>query len=187
SVHDAATITGQHPGVPATGTLTYEFFTTIDGTGPHTDEVVTLNSDGTVPDSALHGPLAAGPYSFIAVYSGDSNYPTLTSAVEPLSVQQGTSTSATVIVDSSGVPITSPVPLGTTVGDTATVAGTPNAFTPTGTVTYLFFTTIDGTGPYTDETVTLNPDGSLTDSALHGPPPAGSHSLIAAYNPARNY
>ena len=38
-----------------------------------TDEVVNLNPDGSVPDSALHGPLAAGAYSFVAVYSGDSN------------------------------------------------------------------------------------------------------------------
>ena len=74
SVHDTATILDQIPGVPATGTVTYQFFTTIDGTGPHTDQVVTLNPDGTVPDSALHGPLAAGALSFIAIYSGDTNY-----------------------------------------------------------------------------------------------------------------
>ena len=89
SVHDTATIGGQVSGLPATGTLTYEFFTTIDGTGTHTDEVVTLNPDGSVPDSALHGPLAAGAYSFVAVYSGDSNYVGSTSPVEPLTVQQG--------------------------------------------------------------------------------------------------
>ena len=187
SVRDAAAITGQHPGVPATGTVTYQLFATIDGTGPHTDEVVTLNPDGSVPDSALHGPLEAGPYSFVTVYSGDGNYPALTSAVEPLTVQQGTSTAATVIVGANHTPITSPVPLGTRVRDTATVAGTPTAFSPTGTVTYLLFTTIDGTGPYTDETVALNPDGSVPDSALHGPLAAGSHSFIAVYSGDSNY
>jgi methyl coenzyme M reductase subunit D len=187
SVHDTATITGQHPGVPATGTVRYEFFASIDGTGPHTAEDFHLNPDGSVPDSALHGPLAAGSYSFIAVYSGDGNYAGSTSAVEPLTVQQGTSTSATVIVDANHTPITSPVPLGMTVGDTATVAGTPAAFTPTGTVTYQFFTTIDGTGPHTNQTVTLNPNGTVPDSALHGPLAAGAHSFIAVYSGDRNY
>ena len=187
SVHDTATITGQVSGLPATGTFTYEFFTTIDGTGTHTDEVVTLNQDGSVPPSGLHGPLAAGAYRFIAVYSGDSNYAASTSAVEPLLVRRGTSTSATVIVDANHTPITSPVPLGTTVADTATVAGAPAAFTPTGTVTYQFFTTIDGTGPHTDQTVTLNPDGSVPDSALHGPLAAGAYSFIAVYSGDSNY
>src|SRR5262249_57454071 len=72
----------------ATGTVTYEFFTTIDGTGSHADQVVTL-VNGVVPDSAAHGPLMAGAYSFIAVYSGDSNYAGSTSAVEPLTVDKG--------------------------------------------------------------------------------------------------
>ena len=60
SVHDTATIVDQVSGLPATGTVTYQFYTTIDGTGAHTDEVVTLNPDGTVPESPLQGPLAAG-------------------------------------------------------------------------------------------------------------------------------
>ena len=187
SVHDTATIVDQISGLPATGTVTYRFFTTIDGTGAHTDQVVTLNPDGTVPESPLHGPLAAGAYSFVAVYSGDSNYPGSTSAVEPLTVQQGASTSSTVIVDANHASITSPVPLGTTVGDTATVAGTPAAFTPTGTVTYQFFTTIDGTGAHTDEIVTLNPDGTVPDSALHGPLAAGAYSFVAVYSGDSNY
>jgi hypothetical protein len=36
------------------------------------------------------------------------------------------------------------------------VSGTPAGFTPTGTVTYQFFTTSDGTGAHTDEVVPLN-------------------------------
>ena len=187
TVHDTATISGEVSGLPASGTLTYQFFTTINGTGTHTDQVVTLNPDGTAPDSALHGPLAAGAYSFIAVYSGDSNYLGSTSAVEPLTAQQGASSSATMIVDANGVPVASPAPLGTTVRDTVTVAGAPAAFTPTGTLTYEFFTTIDGTGPHTDEVVTLNPGGSVPDSALHGPLAAGAYSFIAVYSGDSNY
>src|SRR5262249_30069320 len=150
TVYDTATIGDQLSSLPATGTVTYEFFTTLDGTGPHTDEVVKLNPDGTVPASSLHESLAAGVYSFIAVYSGYRNYRGSTRAVEPLTVQQVTSSTATEIVDASGVPVTSPVPPGTSVRDTATIGNQVSGFPATGTVTYEFFTTIDGTGPHTD-------------------------------------
>src|SRR5207245_2045189 len=122
----------------------------------HTDETVTL-SGGVVPESSAHGPLVAGSYSFIAVYSGDSNYAGSTGAVEPLTVNMGTSSTATTIENfTSDADISAAVPLGTTVNDSTTVTGSPAAFTPTGTVTYEFFTTIDVTGPHTDETVTLS-------------------------------
>ena len=45
-----------------------------NGTGPHTDQTVTLNADGTVPNSAMTAAFMAGSYSYIGVYSGDSNY-----------------------------------------------------------------------------------------------------------------
>ena len=174
-------------GTPAafatpTGTVTYQFYTTINGSGAHTDEVVTLNPDGTVPDSALHGPLAAGAFSFVALYSGDSNYLGSTSAVEPLTVGQGTSTTSTVVVDAGHVPVTSPVTLGTSVHDTATIADQISGLPATGTVTYQFYTTIDGTGAHTDQVVTLNPDGTVPDSPRHGPLAAGAYSFIAVYS-----
>jgi hypothetical protein len=147
----------------------------------------------SVRDSALHGPLAAGAFSFIADYSGDTNYLGSTSDVEPLSVEQeitgqhGTLTFVTVIVDAGGVPVTAPVPVGTSVRDTATISGQVSGLPATGTVTYKFFTTIDGTGPHTDEVVTLNPDGTVPDSALHGPLAAGPYSFIAVYSGDSNY
>src|SRR5262249_49427269 len=61
-------------------------FTTIDCTGAYTSETVNLNPDGSVPNSALHGPLAAGSYSFMAIYTGDTNYAGSTSECEPLTV-----------------------------------------------------------------------------------------------------
>ncbi len=57
--------------------------------------------------------------------------------------QQASSSVSTAIHDSGGGPVTGA--LGEQVYDTATVTGTP--FTPTGTVTYEFFSTINGTGP----------------------------------------
>jgi len=100
----------------------------------------------------VHGPLTAGSYSFIAIYSGDSNYAGSTGAVEPLTVSQGTSSTATTIENAAtDADISAAVPLGTKVEDSTTVTGSPVAFTPTGTVTYEFFTTIDGTGSHVDE------------------------------------
>ncbi|MGE5755931.1 MAG: Ig-like domain repeat protein, partial [Planctomycetaceae bacterium] len=114
TVHDTATVTGT-PGLTPTGTVTYEFFTTLDGTGPHTDQVVTLNPDGTVPNSTATAALAVGSYSFIAVYSGDSNYNSSTSPIEPLVVSiLPPTTTVTVIQDATNTPITGPVALGTT-------------------------------------------------------------------------
>ena len=80
SVYDTATVSGSPAAFTPTGTVTYQFFTTSNGSGPHTDQVVTL-VNGAVPNSAVHGPLAAGAYSFIAVYSGDANFKGSASAV----------------------------------------------------------------------------------------------------------
>ena len=81
--------------------------------------------------------MTAGSYSFIGVYSGDSNYTGYTGAVEPLTINQASSSVSTAIYDSTGGAVTGA--LGEKVYDTATVTGTP--FTPTGTVTYYFYNT----------------------------------------------
>ena len=91
-VYDTATVTGI-PGFTPTGTVTYNFYnsaTPVYGTTvPSTTETVTLAADGTVPNSAVTAALAAGSYSYIAVYSGDTNYKGSTSLVEPLTVIPG--------------------------------------------------------------------------------------------------
>ena len=93
-----------------------------------------------MPNSNATGPLTAGSYSFIGVYSGDSNYTGYTGAVEPLTVSKASSSVSTAIDDAAtNQPISGNQPLGTSVYDTATVTGTP--FTPTGTVTYYFYDT----------------------------------------------
>ncbi len=181
-VYDTATVTGT-PFTP-TGTVTYEFYTTIDGTGSHADQTVTLNANGTVPNSTISAALMAGSYSYIAIYSGDSNYKGSTGVVEPLTIGQGTTSTATTILDSvTNLPPTGY--LGEKVYDTATVTGTP--FTPTGTVTYEFFTTINGTGTHVDQTVTLNANGTVPNSTISAALMAGSYSYIAIYSGDSNY
>jgi hypothetical protein len=192
TVYDTATVTAPQGAPTPGGTVTYEFFTTIDGTGPHVDQVVTLAANGTIPNSSNHGPLKPGSYSFIAIYSGDNNYSGSTGAVEPLTINQGTSSTATAIFNAgtnTAIPSPFQVPAGTTVYDTTTLTTvpTPPPFTPSGTVTYEFFTTIDGTGPHVDQVVTLAANGSVPNSSNQGPLAAGSYSFIAIYSGDSNY
>ncbi len=93
-----------------------------------------------MPNSDTQGPLAAGSYSFEAVYhSADGNFAGSTSDCEQFTVAAGTSSVATQVnLAGTTTAIVSPIPLGSSVHDTATI--TPSdGFTPTGTVTYTFF------------------------------------------------
>ena len=157
SVYDSVTMGGTIPGVIPTGTLTYEFFTTINGTGSHVDQTVTL-SGGAVPNSSVHGPLAAGSYSFITIYSGDSHYSGSTSAVEPLVIDPASPAISTVaggtIVIGSGSKLT----------DSALLSG---GFNPTGTVTFTLFNP-SNVAVYTD-VVTVSGNGTYTTAAGNNP------------------
>ena len=188
NAYDTATVTPS-AGFTATGTITYTFFPNsgCSGTGSPAG-TVTLNGDGTVPNSAIQGPLAAGSYGFQAVYSGDTNYAGSTSACEPFTVNQGSSETATTVFDAAtntawaGTETT-----GANAYDTATV--TPSAgFTATGTITYTFFTNsgCSGTGSPAG-TVTLNGDGSVPNSDTQGPLAAGSYGFQAVYSGDTNY
>src|SRR5262249_41880162 len=136
TVYDTATVSST-PFTP-TRTVPYHIHKTINSTRPHTDQIVALNSNGTVPTSAVSAAFLHGSYPFVAVYSGDSNYNGSTGAVEPLTINKANTLTATVIKDA----VTNGAPtgvLGESVYDTATVTGTP--FTPSGTVTYQFYHT----------------------------------------------
>jgi hypothetical protein len=215
SVTDTATIGNQIAGFPATGTVTYTFsgtggttlptlpagssFTLVAGTWQEKVTLVTVGGVGTVPNSDPTPALPAGSYQFQASYSGDKNYPggPFLSAVEPLAVAKGNSSTATTIEDgvTAGTPTNA---LGETVFDTATVTGTP--FTPTGTVTYTFsgtggtvlptlpagssFTLVAGTW---QETVTLTATGAVPNSDTTPQLPAGTYQFVAKYSGDSNY
>ena len=189
TVYDTATVTAT-PITP-TGTVTYNFYNTATPvygtTSPTSTETVTLTSAGTVPNSAITSALGVGSYSYIAVYSGDTNYKSDVGAVEPLSINQGSSSVATKILDSGGGPVTGN--LGETVYDTATVTATP--VTPTGTVTYNFYNTATPvygtTSPTSTETVTLTSTGTVPNSAITAALGVGSYSYIAVYSGDSNY
>ena len=171
SVFDTATVAGV-AGVTPTGTVTYTFFTNGTCSVPGSSAPpVTLNANGTVPPSGTHGPLAAGSYSFQAVYSGDANYTGSTSACEPLTIAHATPTIAT--TPSAGGPV------GTGISDTATVSG---GFTPTGNVTFNLFAPGDTgcTGSPRSSTNPLNA-GSATSSTFPSTA-VGTYHWTATYN-----
>src|SRR5439155_237987 len=112
SVYDTDTVTGGYnPG----GTVTYNFYTTSSpvygSTAPSTTQTVALNANGTVPNSATTAALAAGGYSYIAVYSGDRNFKGAVGPVEPLTINQGSLSMVTHVLY-NGVDVT-----GTTIGE----------------------------------------------------------------------
>ena len=96
------------------------------------------------PGAFSQTPLTGGEFAFQATYSGDATYTASTGACEPLEVTPVASTTVTVIHDADHAPVTS-VPAGTTVHDQATVTG--GLGTPTGTVTFSWFTNGTCTAP----------------------------------------
>src|SRR5438445_17059 len=178
TVHDKATVSGSF-GTP-TGTVTFTFFTTSSTcTGTSVGSgTVTLDASGVAHPSASQGPLSAGSYSFIARYYGDPNYTATDSPCEPLDFLPVALPISTEIHNASHAVVVS-VPAGTTVHDKATLAG---AFgTPTGTVTFTFFTTSSTcTGTSVGSgTVTLDASGVAHPSASQGPLSAGDRKSVA--------
>jgi hypothetical protein len=95
SAFDTATVGPEVAGIAPTGTVTYSLFsgntcttsatiTSLNGTT--WPQQVTLTATGLVPHSQVTGPLAAGEYSFRAMYSGDHVYAGADSVCEPFAV-----------------------------------------------------------------------------------------------------
>jgi hypothetical protein len=198
-VSDTATVTGGAAPAPApTGTVTFTVFgpdnATCTGAPIFTSAARPLG--GGPPPTATSGPFtptAPGSYRWIAAYSGDANYPAVTStcndANETSVVAQAVATIAT--------QATPAVTVGNPISDTATVTGAASpAPLPTGTVTFTLF------GP--DDPSCAGP--SIFTSAarpLGGPPPAppavaatsdaftpttaGTYTWVAVYSGDANY
>ncbi len=91
SALDTATVTGGSGSLAPTGTVTFTFFTNGSCSGPGTTSPATTLMGGSA-DSTPTGPLAAGSYSFLAMYSGDPNNTGSMSDCEPFSVAAVTPT-----------------------------------------------------------------------------------------------
>ena len=175
TVHDSAMVTGSK-GIP-TGNVSFFFYNSIDGSGtPVGAGTVALDANGVANPSDAEGPLIPGSYSFAAHYNGDTTYLPSDSLVEPFTVPAPAPPLITTTIHAAdGAAVSGPVPLGTSVYDTATLAGFGSTV-PTGTVTYSFTgtngTSLAGlTAPagwtvstdkltWTDQ-VTVNPGGTV--------------------------
>src|SRR5207245_8742497 len=85
-VHDYATVSGGGP--TPTGTIDFTFFTASAACSgaSSTESGVALTPGGGVANPGPHGPLAAGSYSFLAHYGGDTLYAPADSLCAPLEV-----------------------------------------------------------------------------------------------------
>jgi hypothetical protein len=92
-VHDEATVTataGTPASVPApTGTVTFTLYngTGCNGSVVSTDPNEPLSAGGVADSATFTTPSGGGPFSYLAHYNGDSNYPAKNAGCEPFTVQ----------------------------------------------------------------------------------------------------
>ncbi|HWY68996.1 MAG TPA: Ig-like domain repeat protein, partial [Terriglobales bacterium] len=151
-----ATVTST--GGTPTGTVTFKDGSTTLGTATLTSGTATFNTST----------LATGPHVITAIYGGDSNFQSSTSAAVSQTVSQASSATA---VASSLNPST----FGAAVTFTATVTSTSGS--PTGTVTFKDGITTLGTGALTSGQATFN-----TSTLALGP-----HAINAVYGGDTNF
>ncbi len=136
-VHDTATVTGSVGGFTPTGAVTFTFGAQCPGSPIATDGSL----DSGLPRSVDTSALGPGSYNFQGSIAGDANYFGATSACEPLTIGQGTSTVATTMHQAPHVVVAEAgsVPVGTVMHDLATVAVSPAFAAPTGNVDFRFY------------------------------------------------
>ncbi|MFN2560230.1 MAG: hypothetical protein ABR571_02885, partial [Jatrophihabitans sp.] len=128
AIHDVATVTGATTNPTATGTVTFNLYSTSDCSGAVIFTSTVPLVGGTTATSDAFTPTTAGSYFWTAAYSGDANNLAFTApcgAANETSVLAKRTTGVTTVATSATV--------GGSISDTATVTGGLN---PTGTVTF---------------------------------------------------
>jgi len=163
-VYDTAAVTGNVPGTPPTGTVTFNLYEGTDNTG----ELIYSDTQPIGTQSINSPALHAGSYVFQATYNGDGLYGSVTGDYEPFVVDKGTVTLATTIynaADDTVIPLDSHVPLATSAYDKVTVGGNT-----------VFFNIADVTYEFNDAAA-----GSGVKSATKGPLHAGNYHFQAFF------
>jgi hypothetical protein len=191
TAHDTATLSGEVKGASFDGssTVTYHFYANNECKPSSSDQTVTVEPGGIVPDSAAQT-LGPGAYSYSATYSGNANYNAATSPCEPFKVEKAASVVATTVNDGSGNTVSDekPATVGTSVHDTATLSGEVKGFSFDGsaTVTYHFFANNECKPGSSDQTVTVEANGAVPESASLTLSP-GAYSYSATYSGNADY
>jgi hypothetical protein len=194
SAADTVTVNGA-PGVPPTGIVTASLYPTPNCTGTALQVVPITLANGT-GQSAASPPLGAANYSYQDVYGGDTNYAGgAVSSCLLFKVGKGTPTVAATVYDAAtnaAWPANPSPDTGARAYDTATVAQASgvSGFTPSGTVTYEFFTLGAGApcsgSPNSTQTVSLS-GGNVPVSATTGALGRGSYAFEALYGGDANW
>ncbi len=196
SVADKATVTGL-VNAGSGDTVTFKLYSSATVQNSSTllyssTQPVTVSGGMGTATSAGYTAAATGTDYWVATFNGDSNNNAVASGAtaEPVTITKASSSVSTAIYNAStNKPVSGSQPLGTSVYDTATVTATP--VTPTGTVTYYFYTTATPvygtTTPLTTQIVMLTGTGSVPNSSSTGGLGAGSYSFIAVYSGDSNY
>ena len=175
SVTAAVTISGVS-GVTPTGTVTFQYSTNSGSTWTQLGTVKTLSSGSATSDS--YTPTAVGSnYRIRAVYSGDSNYNTVTGNPASLTVNKANPTVPAPSVSPN------PVVVNNAVTVSVTISGFSGGATPTGTAT---FQVKIGTGSWT----TIGSAVSLSSgsaSTTYVPQTVGSYQFQVVYSGDSNY
>jgi uncharacterized repeat protein (TIGR01451 family) len=202
TITDTVTVSGSaKAGVAPTGTVDFYVCkaSTCDPTALSPEDAnVSLSASGATTASASSSaftPTSPGTWCFAAVYSGDTNYlgsQDNTSAANADTAEcatvgkAGSSIGTTVYDVNTGQPWSGTETAPADAHDTAGVTGI-SGFTPSGTVTYAYFTngTCSGTAS-TTQTVTLS-GGNVPNSADTGALSKGDYSYLATYSGDGNY
>jgi uncharacterized repeat protein (TIGR01451 family) len=162
SLSDSATLSGAG-GLDGTGTVTFYLYapgTTChdDGSGSpvYTNQVTGISSSGPISSGTFAGPLEAGTYEWVAIFSGDSNNDGATSGCgqEPVVITASPTITTTPSETSGSV--------GDLLNDSATLSDGSN-FDGTGTIKFELFGPNDPNcdlQPVYTETVVADHNGS---------------------------
>ena len=159
---------------------------TCSGQATATSSPFTLSGGVVDGTTFTQTPNVAGNFAFRAMYSGDGTYNGSTGPCEPLTVTPLTSTTVTVIHDAAHATVTT-VPAGTIVHDQATVSGA--LATPTGTVTFAWFTNGTCTAPAAATSSAFTLAGGVVDGTTFTQTPnvAGTFAFRAIYSGDNTY
>src|SRR6266566_2116890 len=129
--------------------------------------------------------VGSGTHTLNATYNGDSSHQP-SSATTTVTVNKGSSsTTSRVINEATGSQPSGSEVTGASFHDTAAVSGL--GATPSGTVSYTFYTNGGCTGTGTSQTVTLNSAGVVPNSVSTGGLSPGSYSYNVTYSGDANY
>jgi hypothetical protein len=182
SVYDTATLSGASAN--AGGSVTYNVYGNATCTSGGGGLISTLGpvtvTNGAVPDSPAWTPNAAGPYYFVASYSGDGNNTAAASGciAEPITVSPNSPSIATQLSATS-------VAIGGSVYDTATLSGA--SVNAGGSATYSVYNNATCTSGGGGLISTLGPatvaSGTVPDSPSWTPTgTAGTYYFVASYS-----